>query len=57
MMNEVQKLDIRCDRIERRLAELDKRIARLERFSRPSESAAKGFGSKGVRMVTSKSKR
>jgi prefoldin subunit 5 len=57
MMNEVQKLDIRCEQIESKLAELEERIARLERRSRSSENAAKGFGSIGVKMVASKSKR
>jgi hypothetical protein len=56
MMNEVHKLDIRCDQIESKLKELEKHVARLERFARSSENATKGFGYKGAKMVTPKSK-
>jgi uncharacterized coiled-coil protein SlyX len=64
MMNKAQEHDNRLDeiegklaRMERTLAELGERIARLEKASRSSKNAAKGFGSIGVQMVTSKSKR
>jgi hypothetical protein len=57
MMNEVQKLDIRCEEIERRLKEHEERIAKLERMPPRSKNAAKGFGAVGLKMATPKSKR
>jgi hypothetical protein len=64
MMNKAQEHDNRLEEIEgtlpqikSKLAELEERVAKLERPSRSSENAAKGFGSIGVKMVASKSKR
>jgi prefoldin subunit 5 len=56
MMNEVQKLDIRVTGIEKTLAELQERLATLERASRRSKETSKGFASKGTEMVTRKAK-
>ena len=56
MMNEVQKLDICVTDVEKTLVELQERIARLEKASQRTEDTAKGFSSKGVKMVTRKSR-